>query len=181
MATKALFLDRDGVINVDHGYVYRICNFDFIDDIFDLALTAQKLGYIIIVITNQSGIARGFYSEEDFHALSDWMCNQFKARGIVISSVYYSPYHPTAGVGRYLRDDVSRKPNPGMILDAAEKFSIDLEHSVLVGDSVSDIEAGVSAGVYQNILYCPGVVSEKTPFEIVCVSSLRDVVRFLSP
>lgn len=148
---RALFLDRDGVINVEKNYVYKIEDFEFIDGIFELTKYFQDKGYLIVVITNQAGIGRGYYTEEDFHKLNDWMIEQFKKRSITITEVYYCPYHPTHGIGEYLKDSFERKPNPGMILKASEKYNIDLSESVLIGDKDSDIKAGEAAGILKNI------------------------------
>lgn len=152
---RALLLDRDGVINVDHGYVHRIQDFEFIPGIFDLARAAHHGRYQVFVITNQAGIARGFYSEKQFDELTGWMCNEFASRGAPIAKVYFSPYHPTEGLGSYRKDDVSRKPHPGMILQAQAEFDLDLASSILIGDKPSDIKAGIAAGVGQNILLAP--------------------------
>ena len=108
---KALFLDRDGVINVNHGYVHTKESFDLIEGIFEFVKFAFQNGFIIIVITNPAGVGRGFYSERQFHFLSKWMWKQFADVGAPISRVYYSPYHPTAGKGRYLKG-----PKPGRCL-----------------------------------------------------------------
>lgn len=147
MQHRALFLDRDGVINVNHGYVHRPENFEFIDGIFELARAAHARHYKLVVITNQAGIARGFYSEQQFHELTTWMCDQFAAQSAPIAKVYFSPYHPTAGLDAYKKDDVSRKPHPGMILQAKRELDLILENSTLIGDQPSDIQAGIAAGV----------------------------------
>lgn len=149
---KALFLDRDGVINVEKNYVYKIEDFEFIDGIFELVRSYQEQGYLIFVITNQAGIGRGYYTEDDFLNLTDWMLERFEEQGIKITEVYYCPYHPTHGIGEYLKDSIDRKPNPGMILKAKEKYDIDLGNSVLIGDKESDIEAGKAAGILKLIL-----------------------------
>jgi D-glycero-D-manno-heptose 1,7-bisphosphate phosphatase len=144
---KALFLDRDGIINIDKGYVYKIEDFIFTDFIFDLALQYQQQGYLIIVITNQAGIARGYYTIEDFNVLTDWMVQKFYERGIHIAKVYFCPHHPDfTGVCE------CRKPNTGMILDAQKEFDIDLKNSILIGDKESDIEAGRRAEIGELIL-----------------------------
>lgn len=179
MIKRALFLDRDGVVNVNHGYVHKIRDFDFIDGIFDLVLTATELGYLVIVITNQAGIGRGLYTEADFHALSEWMCRKFELIGATIDRVYFSPFHPTAGLGKYLKDDFSRKPNPGMILEAELDFDIDLKSSVLIGDNVSDIKAGLAAGVGKNILLSPEGSQNDTGLNFLQVSSLDEASFFL--
>ncbi|MCP4670086.1 MAG: HAD family hydrolase, partial [Desulfobacula sp.] len=117
----ALFLDRDGVINVDRAYVNRPDDFEFIDGIFEICSQAKKLGYKIFVITNQSGIGRGLYTEHDFLKLTDWMNQVFKTRGINIDKVYFCPFHPEHGIGEYKKVSLCRKPAPGMIHKAAEE------------------------------------------------------------
>jgi D-glycero-D-manno-heptose 1,7-bisphosphate phosphatase len=149
--SRAFFLDRDGVINVDKGYVGRIEEFEFLPGIFELCRTAQDVGLIPIVATNQAGIGRGYYTEQDFQTLTLWMRSEFRARGVHIGRVYHCPYHPEAGLGEYRRESFDRKPNPGMILRAKDDFSLDLSRSLLVGDKDSDIEAGRAAGVGFNI------------------------------
>lgn len=149
---RALFLDRDGVINVDKKYIYKIEDFEFLPGIFEVLKYFQAKGYLLIVITNQAGIGRGYYSEDDFHQLTAWMLRQFENQGIGIAKVYYAPSHPDFGIGIYKRDDQLRKPNPGMILMAKEEFDIDLRHSILIGDKDSDIEAGLNAGVGLKVL-----------------------------
>src|SRR5579862_5947720 len=110
---KALFLDRDGVINIDHPYVHSREEFHFQDGIFDLCRAAQALGYILLVVTNQSGIARGYFTESIFLELMEWMLDRFAEQRVVISRVYYCPYNPGFGVGEYKRDSPFRKPQPG--------------------------------------------------------------------
>jgi len=151
MIKKGLFLDRDGVINIDHGYVFRIEDFKFVDGIFEFTQAAIAKGYSIFVVTNQAGIGRGYYGISDFEFLTDWMCKKFDDQGVLISEVFFSPYHPIHGKGIYKKDDMSRKPNPGMIQQAASKFNIDLSQSVLIGDKKSDIQAGHNAGIRTNI------------------------------
>lgn len=149
---SALFLDRDGVINVDHGYVHRPEDFEFIPGIFDLVRAANEKGYRVVVVTNQAGIGRGYYSEEQFHKLNDWMCERFVEQGCKIDKVYFCPFHPEHGVGSYKRDSEFRKPNPGMLLLAAKEMNLKLNQSILVGDKNSDIDAAASAGVQQRFL-----------------------------
>ena len=152
MSRKALFLDRDGVINEEKNYVHRIEDFEFMEGIFELLRHAQSLHYMLVVITNQAGIARGYYTEKDFHTLNDWMLAQFREKGIQIGKVYFCPYHPTHGLGEYRKDSEFRKPAPGMILQAAKDLDIDLQQSILLGDKESDIEAGKRAGLKHSIL-----------------------------
>lgn len=148
----ALFLDRDGVINADHGYVYRQGDFQFIDGIFDLCRFAKASGYWLFVVTNQAGIGRGLYTEADFHELTRWMCDVFEQEECAIDKVYFCPTHPESGVGHYKVESMRRKPNPGMILEAAGEYAVDLARSVLIGDKLSDIQAGQTAGIENNFL-----------------------------
>lgn len=150
---KALFLDRDGVINHDYGHVGKIENFHFIDGIFDLCKNAQDKGYLIIVVTNQSGIAKGYYSEKDFLDLTKWMENEFLKRQIKITKTYFCPYHIDGKVKEYQQDSFDRKPNPGMILKAIKEFNIDPLESILIGDNDTDIEAGKSANINKRIKF----------------------------
>jgi D-glycero-D-manno-heptose 1,7-bisphosphate phosphatase len=147
MRNRALFLDRDGVINVDYGYVHKPECVDFVDGIFDLVAAAKSAGFLVIVITNQAGIGRGYYSEADFHSLMDWMGQRFLERGGMIDRVYFCPYHPEHGVGQYRRDSEYRKPAPGMLIQAQQDFCIDMRSSIFVGDNLSDMLAGQAAGV----------------------------------
>jgi len=139
---KALFLDRDGVVNIDKGYVHKIEDFEFIDGIFELCQYYQNKGYMIIIITNQAGIARGYYTEEDFFRLSEWMKKEFEKRNVKITDIFYCPHHPD-----FTGECECRKPNPGMILEAAQKYNINLSESILIGDKITDIEAGDKANL----------------------------------
>lgn len=153
---KAIFLDRDGVLNVEKSYVHRIEDFEFLPDVFDVLRVAQEKGYALVVITNQAGIGRGYYTENDFHSLNEWMLARFVEQGVRIDAVYFSPYHPEYGIGSYKRESDCRKPGPGMIFRAAEELDLDLTRSYLVGDKESDIEAGLRAGVAVNVLVLTG-------------------------
>lgn len=175
----ALFLDRDGVINVDHGYVHRPEEFDFMDGIFDVARTARDQGYLLVVVTNQAGIGRGHYSEMQFHQLTDWMCHRFCEEGAPIDRVYFSPYHPTAGLGEYRQDHVSRKPRPGMLLQAQRELALDLSASILIGDKQSDIQAGIAAGVRRNLLLQPDGCDVSADAGYWRIEKLRDALPFL--
>jgi D-glycero-D-manno-heptose 1,7-bisphosphate phosphatase len=175
---KALFLDRDGVINKEKDYLYKIKDFEFIDGVFETLLYFQAKGYLLIIITNQSGIARGYYQESDFLALNEWMLSQFAARGIRITKVYYSPYHPDQGIEKYKKDTFCRKPNPGMILQAKKEFDIDLAESILVGDKESDIEAGLKAGIKMNILVKSGyIIDEHNTKAGLVVDRIKDILN----
>ncbi|CAN7742746.1 HAD family hydrolase [Paenibacillus sp. LjRoot153] len=152
MRAKALLLDRDGVINLDKSYVYKVEDFEFSKGIFETLLRFQHAGFVLIIVTNQAGIGRGYYTEDDFWALTAWMTGQFEAHGVRIAKVYFCPYHPVHGIGEYKQDAFCRKPNPGMILQAMRELQLDLASSVIIGDKESDIEAGLRAGVGTTIL-----------------------------
>jgi len=177
---RALLLDRDGVINVDYGYVHHSENFEFIDGIFEVARAAHASGYKLVVITNQAGIARGYYSEQQFHQLTEWMCNEFFIEGVPIEKVYFSPFHPTAGLGAYKKDDVSRKPHPGLIHQAQREMNLDLGNSILVGDKASDIQAGIAAGVGLNILFDQKQPSELSGLPYQAIATLREALHFMN-
>jgi D-glycero-D-manno-heptose 1,7-bisphosphate phosphatase len=139
---KALFIDRDGVINVDKVHVFRKEDFEFNDGIFDLCRSYEDKGYNIIVVTNQAGIAKGLYSEADFQRLTSWMVKQFDIQGIKISKVYHCPHHPD-----FTGPCECRKPNPGMLLQAVRDFDLDISQCILIGDKESDLQAGRKAGI----------------------------------
>lgn len=157
MTNKALFLDRDGVINVDKHYVYRVEDCEFIEGIFDLCRKAKQDGYLVIVVTNQAGIAKGKYTEEDYFKFRDYVHAEFVKQGCPIDAEYYCPYHTDAVIEKYCKDSEDRKPNPGMILKAQKDFDIDLSKSILIGDKQSDIEAGKRANVGKLINVSTGV------------------------
>ena len=144
---RALFLDRDGVINIDHGYVHEVEKFHFRDGIFEVCLAAQKAGMKIIVITNQAGIGRGLYSISDFQKLNSHMLNCFSKNNVTISAVYFCPYHPTHGIGHFKKFSNDRKPSPGMILTACREHQINPMHSIMIGDKESDKIAAYQAGI----------------------------------
>lgn len=144
---RALFLDRDGVVNKEIGYLSRPDQVRFLPGIFDLCRKAQLLGYILIIVTNQAGIARGYYSETEFHVLMQWMTGEFTREGVRLDRYYFCPHHPEHGVGAYRLDCQDRKPNPGMFLNAATEFHLDLARSIFLGDRCTDMVAGRAAGV----------------------------------
>lgn len=156
MVAKAVFIDRDGVINKEKEYLHRVEDFEFIDGVFDACRLFNKQGYKIIIVTNQSGIGRGYYSERDYEYLTEWMVACFTEQNIVITEVYYCPHHPEHGVGKYRQKCDCRKPEPGMLLEAAQKYDIDLPHSLMFGDKEADIQAGHAAGAGATILVRSG-------------------------
>ena len=142
---KALFLDRDGVVNVEKHYLHLIEDFDFIEGIFELCHAATSAGYCLIIVTNQSGIARGYYTEQQFIDLMSWVVDEFAKRNLMILDYFYCPHHPVHGMGNYRIDCACRKPKPQMLLEAARKHNLNLSESILVGDKLSDIKAGKAA------------------------------------
>ena len=161
-----LFLDRDGVINEEAGYLYRPDECQLVDGIGELIATANRLGYVTCVITNQAGIGRGYYTEADFHVLMDHIAAELATQGAHLDAIYFSPFHPEHGQGEYKQATDCRKPGPGMILRAAQEHDIDLSRSFLVGDRCTDIAAGAAAGVANLYLFgmtekspCPDTVS----------------------
>lgn len=156
MGTPALFLDRDGVINRDIGYLSRPDEVEFVPGIFEMVRALGRRGYRPVVVTNQSGIARGRYSEQDFDTLMDWMKARFAEAGAPLAGVYYCPHHPEAGAPPYRRACECRKPAPGMLFRAAEELGLDLGRSILLGDSERDIEAGRGAGLAATYLLSDG-------------------------
>jgi D-glycero-D-manno-heptose 1,7-bisphosphate phosphatase len=139
---KALFIDRDGVINVDKVHVHRKEDFEFNNGIFEFCRSYSEKGFLIIVITNQAGIAKGIYSESQFLELTGWMTDQFLLQGIKIAKVYYCPHHPD-----FTGHCECRKPAPGMILNAIHEFDLDITRCSLIGDMPTDLEAGRRAGI----------------------------------
>lgn len=144
---RALFLDRDGVINEDYGYVHKVEDFHFRNGIFDLCRAAQEAGFKIVVVTNQSGIGRGFYSADQFHLLNRHMLCTFMHKGIQVEKVYFCPFHPRHGLGHFQKRSFDRKPNPGMIIQACNDFNINPMASFLIGDKESDQLAAEKAGI----------------------------------
>jgi D-glycero-D-manno-heptose 1,7-bisphosphate phosphatase len=174
----ALFLDRDGVINQDHGYVNSKESFDFLPGIFELALGARDKGYLCVVVTNQSGIGRGLYTTGQFKTLSKWMCKQFERRGAFIDAIYYSPFHPTEATGRYLLKETTRKPGIGMFMEAEEELNIDLSKSIMVGNKVSDVEASTKANIPSNYLLSTSCINlhQSLKGKVEIVSDLYSII-----
>ncbi|MGK0372167.1 MAG: D-glycero-D-manno-heptose 1,7-bisphosphate phosphatase [Glaciecola sp.] len=158
---KTLFLDRDGVINVNHGYVYQTDNFDFIDGIVDLVKRANQSAYKVVVVTNQSGIGRGYYSEQQFLLLNDWMIATFAKQEARIDKVYFCPHHPTLAISHYLQDCDCRKPKVGMAVNAQNDLSIDVTQSIMVGDKQSDVDFAINAKISNMYLFNPTLSSSK--------------------
>ena len=176
---KAIFLDRDGTINVEKDYLYRIEDFEFLPGVIDALRDLQQKDYRIIVVTNQSGIARGYYLENDFIRLNEWMKDTLREHGVKVDAVYYCPHHPEAKIEKYRLECECRKPKLGLFEQAIKEFDIDVDKSYAIGDKIRDcaicrstqchgfligenedpqiIEA-VKQGEHQNISYADDVV-----------------------
>lgn len=174
----ALFLDRDGVINEEAGYLYRREDVRWVEGIFDLVRSARHLGLKVVVVTNQSGIARGLYTTEEFLDLMQWMRGCFWSKGAELDGIYHCPYHPIHGIGKWKREHMDRKPGPGMLLRAARDLDLDLRRSVLVGDRCSDMGAAQAAGL-QKAFLMHGTETGPCSGAVTPVTSLADVQQWL--
>ena len=176
--SRALFLDRDGVVNEEVGYLHRPEDVRWVAGIVPLCRMAQALGYKLVVVTNQAGIARGLYSEEQFQALMTWMRAELAQQGVILDAVYHCPYHPEHGIGGYKREHADRKPSPGMLLRAAREHNLELAQSILVGDRCSDLAAARAAGLRQAFLM-RGTEPEPCAEPHRMVDSLAEVAAWL--
>ncbi|CAI0938915.1 D,D-heptose 1,7-bisphosphate phosphatase [Serratia entomophila] len=155
-SVPAIFLDRDGTINVDHGYVHEIDNFQFIDGVIDACRELKKMGFALVLVTNQSGIARGMFSEDQFMYLTEWMDWSLADRDVDFDGIYFCPHHPEAAVEEYRQVCDCRKPQPGMLLQAQRELNIDMAASYMVGDKPEDMQAAIAAGVGTKVLVRTG-------------------------
>ena len=168
MTIKTIFLDLDGVINKEKNYLYKISDVEFINGIFDSCLYFQKLGYKIIIITNQSGISRGYYNENDYQILTEWIFLQFKKNKIQILDTFHCPHLPESLCE-------CRKPKPGLIIKAKNKHQINIQKSWLIGDKEVDIEAANSAGITNTILVRSGhEIDESKSNAMYFLDSIKD-------
>lgn len=149
--SPAIFLDRDGIINKDKGYVYKIEDFEFTDEIFEALQILSRLNLKLFIVTNQSGIARNFYSKEEYNKLTAYYLKILEEKGIFITKVYFCPHHPYAGTNP--KKCECRKPKPGMFNLAKEEYDIDLERSFMIGDKITDIIAAENAGIKIRYLF----------------------------
>ena len=174
MAIKTIFLDRDGVVNKEVRYLYKLSDFEFIDGIFDACLYFQKLGYKIVIVTNQSGIARGYYNENDYMKLTEWMLGQFNDNGINILDTFYCPHDPEENCE-------CRKPKPGMLIEAKDKYNIGMKDSWMIGDKETDIEAANLAGINNTILVRSGHLVDESKsnskFTIDSIKQSKEVIK----
>jgi D-glycero-D-manno-heptose 1,7-bisphosphate phosphatase len=143
---RAVFLDRDGTINIEKDYLHRPEEFEFIPGVPEAISIMKDAGYLVVVVTNQSGVARGYYGESEVERIHRHMDDLLAAQGTSVDGYYFCPHHPENGVGGYRKDCDCRKPLPGMLMKAATDLHIDLSASWMVGDKLADIEAGLKAG-----------------------------------
>lgn len=153
--TSCIFFDRDGVLNENLGYVHRPEDFRWTRDAIPAVRWCNARGHLAIVVTNQSGIARGYYDEAAFHSLTHWMQTALRQDGAHLDGVYYCPHHPSIGDGPFTRDCLCRKPRGGMLRQAIQDYGIDASHSLLIGDTPSDMAAAADAGI-PGFLYTGG-------------------------
>ena len=174
MAIKTIFLDRDGVVNKEINYLYKIDDFEFIEGIFDACLYFQNLGYAIIIVTNQSGISRGYYNESDYKIITKWMLTQFRDKGIIILDTFHCPHGPKSTCE-------CRKPKPGMFIEAKYKYNISMKDSWMIGDSESDIKAANAAGISNTLLVRSGhLINESnsnSKFTIDSIKQSKEVIK----
>ena len=167
---KAVFLDRDGIINIDKNYVYKIEDFEFVPGIIHLLKIFKEMGYLLIIVTNQSGIARGYFTEEEFNILNNWMINKLLEYGVEITATYYCPHHPNAFIKEYRKKCECRKPGIALFIQAANDYNIDFDNSIAIGDKLRDCEIC-------NVTNCKGFLV--TDEEICCSSNIIRVSSIL--
>jgi len=174
MTIKTIFLDRDGVINKEVGYLHKIKDFKFIDGVFDACLYFRSLDYQLIIVTNQSGIGRGYYNEDDFHIVNNWMLEKFSKKDINILDVFFCPHGPES-------DCDCRKPKPGMFNQANNKYGIDMKNSWMIGDKEADVQAAKTAGIQNTILVKSGHAideeNSKAEFILDSIGQVKTVIN----
>ena len=174
---KAVFLDRDGTINREIGHLYSSSELEFIPGVIDAIKEIRNQGYLVVVITNQAGVARGLYREEDVVLLHKVMNQRLMKEGAFIDAFYYCPHHPEAVVEKYRLQCNCRKPKPGMILKAFEDLGVNPEESILIGDKESDILAGENAGITHNFIVRSGYrIDEKNTKAEEIFDDLKDFI-----
>ena len=174
MTIKTIFLDRDGVINKDNKYVYKADDFEFISGIFDICLYLQDLGYKLVVITNQSGISRGYFNKQQYQELTNWMLIKFREKNIEILDIFHCPHGPKSECD-------CRKPKPGLLLNAKLKYNINMQESWMIGDSGRDIIAAFSAGINNTILISNEnknrLKNSKAKYVLTSIKDIKNVIK----
>ncbi|HBA89502.1 MAG TPA: D-glycero-beta-D-manno-heptose-1,7-bisphosphate 7-phosphatase [Geobacter sp.] len=171
---RAVFLDRDGTINVEVQYLSKVEEFEFIPGAPWALRRLQEAGFLLVVVTNQSGIGRGYYDESELQAIHDHMHADLAAYGVTIDACYFCPHHPEHAIGDYRKECGCRKPLPGMLEQAAEDLDIDLSRSYMIGDKLADVEAGLNAGC-KSLMVLTGygrADSERIPEGVTAYSDL---------
>lgn len=177
----AIFLDRDGTLNVDHGYVHEIDDFQFIEGVIEACLQLKEMGFALVLVTNQSGIARGKFTEAQFLRLTEWMDWSLADRGVDLDGIYFCPHHPEGTVEAFTQVCECRKPLPGMFITAKDELNIDMAASYMVGDKIEDIQAAAAAGVGHKILVKSGkpVTAEGEALADCVLTSLAELPSFI--
>lgn len=175
---KAAFLDRDGVINIEKNYLFRIEDFELVPGVINLLRTLQNNGFLLIIITNQSGIARGYYSEEDYQKLTDWMIGMLSDNGISITATYYCPHHPEAIVEKYKKKCDCRKPGTALFLQAIREYNIDLNNSIVIGDNMRDCEICKTSNCKGFLISNQYSIADVNK-NITIVNSISDIFAYL--
>lgn len=168
---KVAFLDRDGVINEEIDYLHRISDFKYTKKCVDGLIKLSELGFQIVIITNQAGIAKGYFTEKQYHELTDWLIKDLKEKSVPILEVKFCPHHEEAIIEKYRRNCPFRKPGTGMIDQVVEDYDVDLNSSILIGDKQSDIDAGLAAGVGKCFL----MKSDQTPLNTISYDNIYEI------
>ena len=176
---RVAFLDRDGVINYDYGYVHKKSNFKYIENAVNAMSKLNSNGFKIIIVTNQAGIAKGHFTEDEYHSLTEWYVNELKEKKVEIFDIFFCPYHIDSEILKYKKDSFLRKPNPGMFFEAFSKHHIDKNNSFMVGDKVSDIKASLAAGIKNNFLIANESLKSEVLDKTKYVKSLSDAVNLV--
>jgi len=177
---KAVFLDRDGVINIDYGYIGCLDNFAFIQGVPKALCMLRQMGYLLVLVTNQSGIARGMYTEADFLRINTFMQQSLSLYDAAFDGIYYCPHHPNGQVLRYRTDCICRKPKSGMLFMAKNDLDIDFARSIMIGDHANDLIAGMNAGISTVFLVGTHVEDEYGKCESAVIKKdLSSVVDYL--
>ena len=173
MAIKTIFLDRDGVINHEVNYLHKISEFRFIDGIFNSCKYFKDLGYQIIIVSNQSGIGRGYYSENEYQYLTNWLLDQFQQNDINILDVFHCPHNPDGNCN-------CRKPMPGMFMEAKKTYDIDMKKSWMIGDKETDIQAAIASGISNTILVKSGhPIDKKSSAAVFFINSIKNASQVI--